>query len=140
MSLIPPRRVVGCDRACRWRNDTVAKSRGAFAQRTGSDFRIRTIRQGRRGRLLRYRGEFNRITFPFSRVVFFRRISSASTDSSHPRDVISCRIHLETHENERWSNFNERRGQIVHPKSCENVGTLWRSAYQLGASVLYTIG
>lgn len=30
--------------------------------------------------------------------------------------------------------------QILHPKACENVGTLWRSAYQLGASVLYTIG
>lgn len=29
---------------------------------------------------------------------------------------------------------------ILHPKTCENVGTLWRSAYQLGASVLYTIG
>ena len=29
---------------------------------------------------------------------------------------------------------------IIHPKTCENVGTLWRSAFQLGASVLYTIG
>ncbi|KAL7435429.1 hypothetical protein ACHAXH_005439 [Discostella pseudostelligera] len=29
---------------------------------------------------------------------------------------------------------------ILHPKACENVGTLWRSAYQLGASILYTIG
>jgi len=29
---------------------------------------------------------------------------------------------------------------IIHPKTCENVGTLWRSSFQLGASVLYTIG
>jgi len=29
---------------------------------------------------------------------------------------------------------------ILHPKTAQNVGTLWRSAYQLGASVLYTIG
>ena len=29
---------------------------------------------------------------------------------------------------------------IIHPKTSENVGTLWRSAFQLGASVLYTIG
>ncbi|KAL7551505.1 hypothetical protein ACHAWF_014698 [Thalassiosira exigua] len=29
---------------------------------------------------------------------------------------------------------------ILHPKTSQNVGTLWRSAYQLGASILYTIG
>jgi len=29
---------------------------------------------------------------------------------------------------------------IIHPKTSENVGTLWRSSFQLGASVLYTIG
>ena len=29
---------------------------------------------------------------------------------------------------------------ILSPKTEQNVGTLWRSAYQLGASVLYTIG
>ncbi len=29
---------------------------------------------------------------------------------------------------------------IIAPKTEQNVGTLWRSAYQLGASVLYTIG
>ena len=29
---------------------------------------------------------------------------------------------------------------IISPKTEQNVGTLWRSAYQLGASVLYTIG
>jgi tRNA(Leu) C34 or U34 (ribose-2'-O)-methylase TrmL len=29
---------------------------------------------------------------------------------------------------------------IYHPKTRNNVGTLWRSAYQLGASGLFTIG
>ena len=29
---------------------------------------------------------------------------------------------------------------MINPKTCENVGTLWRSAYQLNASILYTIG
>ena len=29
---------------------------------------------------------------------------------------------------------------ILHPKTSQNVGTLWRSAFQLGASLLYTIG
>ena len=29
---------------------------------------------------------------------------------------------------------------IFSPKTSSNVGTLWRSAYQLGASILYTIG
>lgn len=29
---------------------------------------------------------------------------------------------------------------IWHPKSSENVGTLWRSAYQLGASGVFTVG
>ncbi|KAL7473618.1 hypothetical protein ACHAXS_014101 [Conticribra weissflogii] len=29
---------------------------------------------------------------------------------------------------------------IFHPKTSPNIGTLWRSAYQLGASILYTIG
>ena len=29
---------------------------------------------------------------------------------------------------------------ILNPKTCENVGTLWRSAYQLNASIIYTIG
>ena len=29
---------------------------------------------------------------------------------------------------------------VYHPKTAENVGTLWRSAYQLGASFIYTIG
>ena len=29
---------------------------------------------------------------------------------------------------------------ILAPKTASNVGTLWRSAYQLGASMLYTIG
>ena len=29
---------------------------------------------------------------------------------------------------------------MFNPKTCENVGTLWRSAYQLNASILYTIG
>jgi len=29
---------------------------------------------------------------------------------------------------------------IYHPKTEENIGTLWRSAYQLGASGIFTIG
>lgn len=29
---------------------------------------------------------------------------------------------------------------IYHPKKSVNVGTLWRSAYQLGASGIFTIG
>ncbi|KAL9186307.1 hypothetical protein ACHAXT_005545 [Thalassiosira profunda] len=29
---------------------------------------------------------------------------------------------------------------IISPKTSENVGTLWRSAYQLGASIIFTIG
>ncbi len=29
---------------------------------------------------------------------------------------------------------------IWHPKSSENIGTLWRSAYQLGASGVFTVG
>ena len=29
---------------------------------------------------------------------------------------------------------------ILNPKTCENVGTLWRTAYQLNASIIYTIG
>lgn len=29
---------------------------------------------------------------------------------------------------------------IYHPKTSENVGTLWRSAYQLGAAGIFTIG
>lgn len=29
---------------------------------------------------------------------------------------------------------------IYHPKTIENVGTLWRSAYQLGAASIFTIG
>lgn len=29
---------------------------------------------------------------------------------------------------------------IYHPKSKDNVGTLWRSAYQLGAAFIFTIG
>ena len=29
---------------------------------------------------------------------------------------------------------------ILQPKTSENVGTLWRTAYQLGAAFIYTIG
>lgn len=29
---------------------------------------------------------------------------------------------------------------IYHPKTEMNMGTLWRSAYQLGASYIFTIG
>jgi tRNA G18 (ribose-2'-O)-methylase SpoU len=29
---------------------------------------------------------------------------------------------------------------IFHPKNDENIGTLWRSAYQLGAAGIFTIG
>jgi len=29
---------------------------------------------------------------------------------------------------------------ISHPRSDENIGTLWRSAYQLGAAGIFTIG
>ena len=29
---------------------------------------------------------------------------------------------------------------VIHPKTSENIGTLWRSAYQMDASVLCTIG
>ena len=29
---------------------------------------------------------------------------------------------------------------IFHPRSDENIGTLWRSAYQLGAAGIFTIG
>lgn len=29
---------------------------------------------------------------------------------------------------------------IFHPKTDENIGTLWRSAYQLGAAGIFTIG
>jgi tRNA(Leu) C34 or U34 (ribose-2'-O)-methylase TrmL len=29
---------------------------------------------------------------------------------------------------------------VINPKTSENIGTLWRSAYQMDASVLYTIG
>ncbi len=29
---------------------------------------------------------------------------------------------------------------IFHPKTKENIGTLWRSAYQLGAAGIFTIG
>ena len=29
---------------------------------------------------------------------------------------------------------------ILHPKRAENMGTLWRSAYQLGASFIFVIG
>ena len=29
---------------------------------------------------------------------------------------------------------------IYHPKTIENIGTLWRSAYQLGAAGIFTIG
>ena len=41
-------------------------------------------------------------------------------------------------------NVKNRRGYfeigIYHPKTEHNVGTLWRSAYQLGASGIFTIG
>ncbi len=29
---------------------------------------------------------------------------------------------------------------VFHPRSSDNVGTLWRSAYQLGAASIFTIG
>ena len=29
---------------------------------------------------------------------------------------------------------------VFHPKTSENIGTLWRSAYQMGASFIFTIG
>ena len=29
---------------------------------------------------------------------------------------------------------------VYHPKKEVNIGTLWRTAYQLGASVIFTIG
>lgn len=45
---------------------------------------------------------------------------------------------------EKKETVKEGRGYfgigVYHPKTKENVGTLWRSAYQLGASYIYTIG
>lgn len=47
-------------------------------------------------------------------------------------------------ENTRRSVAKENRGYfgigVYHPKTRENIGTLWRSAYQLGADYIYTIG